>query len=215
MADFDNYGDLQATVADYLNRLDLTARIPSFIKLAHAKANRVLRVRDMQTRAVADTTGDETGMYIPVPGDFLAPYSLEQLQASGWGPPIEFISEAEAEKRRASALGGNSAPPQFYTIFGSDFELSPVLATSTKFRLKYYARVPALVNPSDSNWLLSKAPDFYLYGALSEAEPFLKNDERLPVWQGLLQKVIDDMTIESERAQKPQAKLVANRRTFG
>jgi hypothetical protein len=214
VADFDTYGDLQATVADYLNRLDLTARIPSFIKLAHAKANRILRVRDMQTRAAATTTGDASGTYIPVPDDFLAPYSLEMIQGPGWGPPIAFISEDEAIRRRASA-STQSAPPQFYTIFGSEFEVSPALTTPTDFRLKYYARIPALAGSTDSNWLLLKAPDFYLYGALSEAEPYLKNDERLAVWQGQLQKVIDDMTIESERALKPQSKLVAARRTFG
>ena len=28
------------------------------------------------------------------------------------------------------------------------------------------------------------APDLALYGALIEAEPFLKNDKRLAVWQG-------------------------------
>jgi len=33
-----------------------------------------------------------------------------------------------------------------------------------------------------SNWLTSNAPDVLLYGSLLEAEPFIKNDERIGVW---------------------------------
>jgi hypothetical protein len=33
-----------------------------------------------------------------------------------------------------------------------------------------------------SNWLTTNAPDVLLYGALLEAEPFIKNDERVNLW---------------------------------
>ena len=44
------YTDLQSSVADWLNRSDLSAVIPTFIQLAEAKFNRELRTRDMLTR---------------------------------------------------------------------------------------------------------------------------------------------------------------------
>ena len=35
------------------------------------------------------------------------------------------------------------------------------------------------------NWLTEYAPDVLLYASLLEALPFLKNDERVQMWQGM------------------------------
>ena len=40
-----NYTELQASVADFLNRGDLTSVIPDFIKMTESELNRVLRTR--------------------------------------------------------------------------------------------------------------------------------------------------------------------------
>jgi hypothetical protein len=46
-----------------------------------------------------------------------------------------------------------------------------------------------------SNWLTLNAPDVLLYGALLEAEPFIKNDERIALWlnayNGAVKKIQD------------------------
>ncbi len=68
-----DYATLQAAVADYLNREDLTTQIQTFIQLAEAKFNRELRVRDMLIRSEASSTEG----YIPMPADFLQEYSLK------------------------------------------------------------------------------------------------------------------------------------------
>jgi hypothetical protein len=206
--DLTTYTGLKDAVAQWLNRRDLTDQIPGFIAMAHAKFNRELRVRDMQTRAEATTSGE----YIAVPADFLAPYSLELSVSPGlYGEPLEFVSEEEAKRRRAE---GNTTQFRWYTIFGGEFELIGAPATDVDFKLKYYAKIPALSASNETNWLLTKSPDLYLYGACLEAAPYLKNDERLATWATMRQQVIDAMHIESERALKPQSKLVANRRGF-
>lgn len=203
----DTYADLKAAIALWLNRRDLTDQIPAFITMAHAKFNRELRVRDMQTRAEATTSGE----YITVPSDFLAPYSLELAVVPGvWGEPIEFISEDQAKQRRAERANQF----RWYSIFGNSFELIGAQPTNVNFKLKYYAAIPKLSASVTTNWLLTKSPDLYLYGAVLEAAPYLKNDERLSTWATMRQQVIDMMNLESERALKPQAKLVATRRGF-
>ena len=35
---------------------------------------------------------------------------------------------------------------------------------------------------SATNWLITNAPDIYLYGTMLEAEPFIMNDERVQLW---------------------------------
>jgi len=47
-------------------------------------------------------------------------------------------------------------------------------------------RMPALLDDvTQTNWLTDFAPQLLLYRTLLEAAPFLKNDERIAVWQGL------------------------------
>ena len=43
-----NYTNLQSTIADYLNRDDLTSVIPVFIQLAEAQMNRDIRHYEME-----------------------------------------------------------------------------------------------------------------------------------------------------------------------
>ncbi len=47
------YAELQTAVGNWLNRADLTARIPEFIELFEARVKRDLRVRQMEKRATA------------------------------------------------------------------------------------------------------------------------------------------------------------------
>lgn len=195
---FDDYDGLKAALALYLNRRDLTDQIPGFIRLAHAKFNRELRVRDMQVRSEA-SSDDE---YVALPSDFLEMHSLEIDAGGVWSPPLKYISEQEAIERRASL---DTAGTRFYTIYGSELELVSAPTTSIDYRLKYYAKIPVLSATNTTNWLLTKSPDIYLYGSLLEAVPYLKNDERVPLWTAARQKVIDDMHAESERALRPQA----------
>ena len=49
------YGTLQTAVANWLDRDDLSARIPEFIALSEAIFNRTLRIRAMET-TVSDNT---------------------------------------------------------------------------------------------------------------------------------------------------------------
>jgi hypothetical protein len=63
----DTFAGLKTTIADYLNRDDLTAIIPTFITLAEAKLNRKLRVRQMLKRATASVDSQ----YFAYPADWL------------------------------------------------------------------------------------------------------------------------------------------------
>jgi hypothetical protein len=172
--DLGTYAGLQSTVGQYLNRRDLTDFIPAFITQAQAKFNRELRVRDMQKRAQATTDGE----YIPVPGDYLAPYSLELASNTGrWGEPLAYVTEERAKELRTANPGGQGL--NWYTTFGSEFELVFAPVEPTDFRLKYYARIPALVNGTDTNWLLTKSPDLYVVGACLEADD-LPEERRAP-----------------------------------
>jgi hypothetical protein len=56
----------------------------------------------------------------------------------------------------------------------------------------YRQNVPPLASNS-TNWLLTLAPDLYLYGALMEASPYIKNDPRIQVWGTLMASALNDL----------------------
>jgi hypothetical protein len=201
------FAGLKATIADYLNRDDLTAIIPSFITIAEAKFNRKLRVRQMITRA----EGQIETAFFAYPADWLETKEF-QLNTN----PItrlKFVTEAQGDELKATRYT-TVGTPVYYTITGSQLEFIPTPDTTYSAELTYYAKIPALSDSNTSNWLLAYAPDLYLYGALIEATPYLKDDERLPVWSQMYVNSLGDIEVADERASVSSTPLV-RARTLG
>jgi hypothetical protein len=69
-----DFASLQAAVADWLNRTDLTARIPDFIGLAEVRMMRKLRMRLLE--ADATTTAPPGARLISLPTDYREPLNF-------------------------------------------------------------------------------------------------------------------------------------------
>ena len=67
-------------------------------------------------------------------------------------------------------------------------------------RITYYRRIPALTELAPNNWLATNHPDLYLYGALANAEAFLKNDPRIGLWKVAAGEALESLIDLSERA---------------
>ena len=187
------YSELKSAVADWLLRDDLTSVIPSFISLAEAKFNRRIRDYRMMTRA---TTSVDEG-YVAVPGDW-----LENVRFQLNTTPIttlEYVTPDQAAEE-LHLSGGASAKSRFFTMIGEEFQLVPTPDGTYTAELTYYKEIPALSDSVTSTWLLTAAPDVYLYGALLEAAPYLDDDQRIQVWGGLLEQSMNALQIESDRA---------------
>ena len=185
-----NYTELQSTIADFLNRDDLTAVIPTFISLAEARIARDLRHWKQEKRVTANM--DER--YENLPNDVI---EIRQLQLAAGGRILS-ISSAEMEERRAvSDIGGK---PKYMRLTADQIELYPTPDEAYEVSMLYYGRIPALSNSEPDNWLLIDAPDVLLYGALTQAAPYLGEDNRIAIWTGLYQSGIDALNIESEKA---------------
>lgn len=183
MSTISTYTELQSAVTEYLARdqdTTLIARIPTFIQLAEAKFNRELYVRQMEVRSTTttDTTDDEPE-FISLPTDFQSMRRIRLSSVSG-KPHLDFKSGTQLDEYRAS-IGNGSGQPQFFTIFGSEIELAPTPDADYTIEMVYRQNVPALASNS-SNWLLTLAPDLYLYGALLESAPYIKEDGRIQTW---------------------------------
>lgn len=218
------YDGLKASVADWLNRADLTTQIPDFIAMAEARFNRELRLNAMLQRDTTVATTD----YVALPSDWLEHVSITVVNDGTVYNPLTYVANDEFNRLRHQNLTGTF---RYYTIQENNIALLPAASSaSTALELFYYGKIPALgstVNVAgpggvgivsttiDSNWLLARAPDLYLYGSLVAAEAFLQNDDRLPLWVSATQTIMDSLKAESERAKRPQGALNMRKRTFG
>lgn len=187
----DTYAALQAAVADYLARSDLTTQIPDFIALNESRMNKVLRTRYQET--VASITIDASTEALPT--DFLEARTF--VLSSSPNVVLEYLAPTDLETTYASGAAGK---PLNFSIIGSNFKFGPSPDATYTGSLTYYAKIPALSNANTSNWLLTNYPDLYLYGTLMEAAPFTASDERIPIWMGLYDRAIAGLSQADERA---------------
>jgi hypothetical protein len=87
-------------------------------------------------------------------------------------------------------------------LYYSDYDythwlVAPTPDTNYTFEVLYYQRVPPLSSANQTNWFTEYAPQAMLYGSLLQAMPFLKNDERVQLWQAMYQQAIEMLKLEN------------------
>jgi hypothetical protein len=173
------FTELKDAIADWLDRSDLTTRIPDFIALAEARLNRDLRIRPMEVRSTMVTTVDQ--QYFQLPGGYIQMRNM-QLNTNPT-TPLEYITPEMLDRLYGSTTTGK---PRAYSLIGDEIQLAPIPDSTYTVEMAFYEKFTALGDGSSgtvtSNWLTKNAPDVLLYGALLEAEPFIKNDERVNLW---------------------------------
>ena len=65
--------------------------------------------------------------------------------------------------------------------------------------MTYYKKFDSLSDTTTTNWVILNAPDVYLYGTLLQAEPFLMNDQRIPIWERGLRQAIADLQEQDDK----------------
>lgn len=187
------YAQLKDTIADFLLRDDLTAAIPSFIRLAEARIDRDLRHWQQEKRSVAELDTQ----YSAIPADFLRPIRLQITDLpTGEVAPISTAQMLQLRGDRNDRVGR----PTNYALTAGSIELYPTPDNTYNASLVYYGRIDALSDSNTTNWLLTEAPDAYLYGALVHSAPYLKDDPRITVWGTLYTVAIDTLNTTSEDA---------------
>ena len=188
-----DYQSLRIAVADYLNRLDLTDTIPSFIDLAEARLQREVRHHKGEKRSNAEITG----RFTLLPSDYL---EMTRLSVVG-GRVLEYVTQD-----RIGQMGEYPGQLRYFSITGGNIEVADIPVEPIDVEMAYYATLPK-IRDEGANWLGEIAPDAYLYGALLQSAPYLQEDARLESWGALYRSAVDAVNAESRAARWP-GKLV-------
>ena len=186
------YSELKTSIADFLNRDDLTSVIPDFISLAEAQMQREIRHYKMEKRSTAEIDS----RFSELPPDFLQAirFHLEEQSTR-----LELISLDDMLELRQDS-NNTTGKPTSYALSGGAIEVYPTPDTTYNGELMYYATIAKLSDANTSNWILASHPDAYLYGALTQSAPYLKDDARMQVWSMLYAGAIAGINTESNRA---------------
>jgi hypothetical protein len=187
------YSDLVADLEAWLKRTDYTTHIPRFVELNEARLNRLLDDPDMEVIATAVTAGQ----YLGLPDDFgemravnVGTYRLNQATAADF-----------------SGFPSISGIPSTYGIFDGQLAFAPIPATGSGVTMLYTRKIPALTVSTPTNWLLTRAPDLYLYGCLLQAHVYGWFDERIQLFKSVFDEAIQELRTDGERRRLGAAPL--------
>lgn len=207
MALVTSYSSLVTSVQNYLARGDLATDAPGFIQNWEEKFYRAPKNwgRWME-QELSETIASGV---IPVPADYL------QLQVA-WvvgnpSTPLSFVTLEELYGRYPR--GNDTGLPRWMSRSGSEFVFGPQADDNYDIEGLYWGK-PTLLRSfsadAAAHWLIVNAPDIPLYGALLEAVPFLKNDNRIPVWQAFYKDALQDYRdmMQSELHTQPAVEVL-------
>lgn len=197
MAVITNYATLQTAVGDYLARSDLSTFIPNFIQNCENKLYRTLNLRNEETAlSVSISSG-----VAAVPSNFkalkFAYYDRAPIAKLTWVALDQLYEEYPVRS--------NSSVPNLISREAGNFVFGPV-ATDGTLKGVYYAKKDPL-RTTDPSWYVTNAPEVLLYGSLLEAEPFIKGDERIAVWQQFYNDAVNTLMIEERNSSASKGPL--------
>ncbi len=194
------YASLIAEVTDYLNRTDADtiARIPDFISQAQQRVARESKTLGIESYVVsAFITGQSV---YQKPGGWRRTLSINF--GNGIGNNTRNFLQLSAYEFATSYWPNPTltSPPKFYSDKGySNFLIAPTPDSNYPFELCYLELIAPLSNSNQTNWWTNYAPDVLLYASLLEAVPFLKDDDRIPVWEKYYDRALQSLNVQDDQ----------------
>lgn len=187
-----NYTELQTSIGKWLTRKDLTEQIPEFITLTEAEISRVLR--KSSTRQTVTLT-EEALTLGPTVGE------LRSVRLVTANPSLDFPLEIGTPEIfwGWKALFQSSGRPRKASLIAGKLVVAPVPDAAYSAEIVFYNALIPLSDTNPTNEVLRDDPDVYLFGALMQAAPFLKDDERIPVWEAKFQRGLDQIEVQGQR----------------
>lgn len=191
------YNSLVADLNNYLQRYDplVTNQIPQFISLAQYRIPREMKLLGFRSEVVGtfDGTCQSTGI-MQKPSDwrktisfYVATDGNGNLSLSGTVHTPVLERDYDYVRTIYPDPTVQGTPRFFADADYTHWLVQPSPNIGAPFKIPYYGQLTYLDATTQTNWLTQNAPDLLLYASLLEAIPFVKVDERIPVWQGLYQ----------------------------
>lgn len=177
-----NLAEVRAQFTGLINRRDLSSNTTlanTFINMAIMRIQRELRGPALEKIVQVTITSPYTVLVIP--SDFLELISII--------PDKSNAALTKCDISKARALAQTVGCPEFYARQGGQWILGPAPAAGDVIDLTYYAELTPLVLDSDTNVISLVAWDLIVYGALSAAGDYYR-DNKTPDWEARYTQIL-------------------------
>jgi hypothetical protein len=190
------YDSLVENIQSYLERTDTATieKIPLFIMLAEQTiASQIKFLGNLTVQTSVMTSGNNV---IDKPARWHKTVSMN-VTVDGKRYPVllrkyEYLREYWPDPAQTDV-------PKFYCDYDyTHWMIAPTPASDYDFEVLYYERLQPLDSSNQTNWFTIYAPQALLYGSLLQAMPFLKNDDRVGMWQNLYQQAMQVLVAEDK-----------------
>ena len=185
----ETYADLLGEIVDHLASEELSSKAPLFVQFAESRFNRVLDTLPTEVRATHLVNPDQK--YVTVP-NFFSGLSRLTLKTADREVVLNYLTPRALGIKYDSLVPGE---PRDFSIEGPQIVLGPIPDAEFTLLALYTRdlRPLALTEEDQSNWLLLRAPDIYLYQALVAAESYLIDDSRIVLWKQLADEGLKEL----------------------
>lgn len=190
------YDSLVEDVSSYLERTDTATlqKIPTFIMLAEQII--ASQIKFLGNLTVVQSTMVPSQSIIDKPARWRKTVSMN-IVVGGKREPVllrkyEYLRSYWPDSTQEDI-------PQFYCDYDyTHWLVAPTPDEAYSFEVLYYERPQPLDSSNQTNWFTQYAPQALLYGSLLQAMPFLKNDDRVQLWQSMYQQAMDILVAEDK-----------------
>lgn len=189
------YSSLYDDISSYLERTDAAtlAKIPTFIMLAEQiLASEIKFLGNLTVNQSTMVAGDPV---ITKPARWRKTVSLN-VTVNGSRQPV-FLRTYEFMRQYWPDEAQQDVPKYYGDYDYTHWLVVPTPAAAYDFEVMYYEEVQPLDATNQTNWFTQYAPQAMLYGSLLQAMPFLKNDERMPLWRAEYDKIVAQLKTEN------------------
>jgi hypothetical protein len=151
---FSTYSEVSAVLSTWDERTYSSTETDEFLRLAEAAANRRLR-QDFRRRTSATITTDSAGE-ATLPTGFVGMTSLVRDVVGS--VPLKQVSWDALIERNPYEVAEDAG---VYAVNGTVLKVAPV--TEDDFIAKFSSVLTGLSGSNTTNWLLTLAPDYYLF----------------------------------------------------
>jgi hypothetical protein len=190
------YDSLVENVQSYLERSDAATleKIPLFIMLAEQTI--ATQIKFLGNLTVNTSTMTANANVIDKPARWHKTVSMNITVAGNRQPVLlrkyEYLREYWPDP-------ASTDMPLYYCDYDyTHWMVAPTPDDDYVFEVLYYERLQPLDSSNQTNWFTTYAPQALLYGTLLQAMPFLKNDDRVQLWQSMYQQSMDVLAAEDK-----------------
>lgn len=201
------YNSLTAQVLAYMDRTDqdVVDQVPNFISQAEQRIARESKNIGLEQYVVGNFIVGE-----PV---YQKPARWKRTLTLNYGVGATNDTRVQMYLRKYEYIRAytknpvtETGAPLYYADYGySNFIVCPTPDATYPFELGYLELPEPLSSANQTNWLTNYAPDVLLYATLLEAMPYLKDDDRIQVWQMMYDRGLQSLNSQDDQRLQDRA----------